>query len=75
MLFRSSVDKNKCTGCRMCEAVCPYGAIEVVDNVAKVSEVLCKGCGACAAACLSGAIQQKHFTDKQILAQIEAIIE
>jgi heterodisulfide reductase subunit A len=42
--------------------------------VAEVNEVLCKGCGACAAGCPAGAITVRHFTDLQILAQIEGIL-
>jgi len=38
-----------------------------------VNDALCKGCGACVAACPSGAITQRNFTDKQLLAEVEAI--
>ncbi|ODS35206.1 MAG: disulfide reductase [Candidatus Altiarchaeales archaeon WOR_SM1_79] len=71
----AAVDKDKCRGCGLCAEVCPYDAIKIVDGVAEVEKILCKGCGSCSAACLSGAIQQKHFTDKQISAQVEAILE
>ena len=42
--------------------------------MAEVNEVLWTGCGACAAACPAGAITVKHFTDQQILAQIEGVL-
>jgi heterodisulfide reductase subunit A len=55
--------------------MCPYKAISVNGKkVAEVNEVLCKGCGACVAACPAGAITAKHFTDQQILAQIEGVL-
>lgn len=77
----SFVNKDECRGCGFCVEVCPFGAIELVDEnrlgnivkVAEVNEVLCKGCGSCAAACLSGAIQPKSFKDEQILPQIAVL--
>ena len=73
----SKVNEDICSGCGMCVSVCPYDAISIVtkDNrrVAKVDELLCKGCGACAATCPSGAMQQRHFTDKQLRAEITAL--
>ena len=44
------IDPEKCTGCGSCEPVCPFGAIEVVDDIAQVSEG-CNLCGACVEAC------------------------
>lgn len=46
---------------------------ELVRGVARVNEALCKGCGTCVAACPAGAITARHFTDEQILAQIEGL--
>ena len=77
----SVVSPDECRGCGFCVEVCPFGAIELVDEnrmgnivkVALVNEALCKGCGSCAAACLSGAIQPKSFKDEQILPQIAVL--
>jgi len=38
-----------------------------------INEALCKGCGSCAAICPTGAMDVRHFTDKQIDAQVEAV--
>ena len=43
--------------------------------VAQVNEVLCKGCGACVAACPAGAATQYGFTNDQVLAEIEGILD
>ena len=40
-----------------------------------VNEAICKGCGACNAICPSGAATMKHYRDKQVYAQIEALTE
>jgi heterodisulfide reductase subunit A len=77
--FTTFVDEQKCGGCRTCEGLCPYSAIEMLDQqgrlVAHINAVLCKGCGACAAACPAGAATQQGFTNEQILAEIEGILE
>jgi heterodisulfide reductase subunit A len=69
------VDEKLCSACKTCLSLCPYTAISFIeaDNVARVNEALCKGCGTCVAACPAGAITARHFTDRQILAQIEGL--
>jgi heterodisulfide reductase subunit A len=69
------VDEKLCSACKTCLSLCPYTAISYIeeDNVARVNEALCKGCGTCVAACPAGAITARHFTDRQILAQIEGL--
>jgi heterodisulfide reductase subunit A len=72
----AEVNEDRCSGCRMCNELCPYSAIEF-DPEKKRSHVIaaaCKACGCCVAACPSGAIKGRHFTDQQILAQIEGIL-
>ncbi len=71
------VDAAKCSGCRTCLGLCPFGALsfDAEGNVAVANEVLCKGCGVCVAACPSGALQQHLFTDEQVLAEIEGVLK
>jgi heterodisulfide reductase subunit A len=75
----ASVNEDLCGGCRLCEAVCEYGAIkmEEVDGKlrAHVIEALCKGCGVCGSTCPAGAISMLHFTDDQLLAQVKAALK
>ena len=72
----ASVNEHLCCGCQTCVKVCPYVAISynTEKRASEVNEVLCKGCGTCGSACPAGAITSKHFTDKQILAEIEGIM-
>lgn len=50
------ISKEKCTGCKLCVKVCPFGAIAVVDKKAAVDFDKCNLCGACEPVCKFGAI-------------------
>ncbi len=49
------IEEDKCTGCGLCVASCPYGAIEIVESKARFTDD-CTMCGACVSACPQGAI-------------------
>ena len=78
-------DELLCNGCSTCANVCPYGAItyeekEINDHgiretrrVAQVNSALCQGCGACTVACPSGAMDLQGFSNRQIIAEVDAI--
>lgn len=72
----SEITKELCTGCRMCNDLCPYHAIEYLadEKISKVNEALCKGCGTCAAACPSSAIAAKQYNDAQVMAEIGGVL-
>jgi heterodisulfide reductase subunit A len=72
----AEVDEDRCSGCRICNGLCPYTAIEFDEEKRKshVISALCKSCGACVAACPSSAITALHFTDAQIFAEIEGVL-
>lgn len=72
----SEVDEKLCSGCRFCNQLCPFSAIEFDEEKKQthIISALCKGCGVCVAACPSGAIRGRHFTEKQILAQVEGLL-
>jgi heterodisulfide reductase subunit A2 len=73
------VDESKCIGCGACILACTYGAIEFRETrqgkKAVVNPILCKGDGLCNAKCPTVAIQLKHFTDEELIAQIDAAAE
>ncbi len=79
-------DELLCSGCSQCEKVCPYGAITYEDKefrmpdrttkvrrVAVVNQAVCQGCGACTVTCPSGAMDLSGFSNKQIMAEVDAI--
>jgi heterodisulfide reductase subunit A len=68
---------EKCKACGLCTKVCPYNALTLRKELKRVEviEAACGGCGTCAAECPFEALTQKHFTDEQILAQIDAVTE
>jgi heterodisulfide reductase subunit A len=72
------VEEKKCMGCGACISVCTYGAIEFrgtkQGRKAVVNPVLCKGDGLCNAKCPTGAIMLKHFTDEELLSEIDAAV-
>lgn len=72
----SYIDPDICVGCQICRGLCAYSAIEFDPRrgVSVVNEAMCKGCGSCAAFCPSGAAKVRHFTDKQIFAEIEGLL-
>jgi heterodisulfide reductase subunit A len=72
----SEIVEELCSGCRICNALCPYSAITFNEQkgVSEINQVLCKGCGVCVSACPSDAIKGNHFTTKQLLAEIEGVL-
>ncbi len=75
----ATVDLSRCTACGLCLAACPYGAIEMttVDgaSTAVISETGCKGCGGCVPVCPENAIDLRGYTDAQITAMIDSLLE
>ncbi len=61
---------------RAASSACAYSAIRFDEarRVAVVNEALCMGCGSCAAACPSSAAGVRHFTDRQVMGEIEALL-
>ena len=73
------VNESRCIGCGACVAACAYGALDLRDTKqgkkATVNPVLCKGDGLCNSKCPTGAIQLKHYTDEELLSEIDAMAQ
>lgn len=53
-----NIDLEKCNGCGLCIPNCPEGALQIIDNKARlISDLFCDGLGACLGHCPEGAIE------------------
>ena len=74
--IRATVNQDMCSGCRICNNLCPFNAILFHEDkmVSEVNPALCQGCGTCVAACPAGAISGTGFSNEQILSQIDGLL-
>jgi heterodisulfide reductase subunit A-like polyferredoxin len=72
----SVVDAERCAACLTCVRVCPYN-VPVInkDGVAEIEIAKCHGCGICASECPGKAIMLQHFTDEQVMAKCDVLID
>jgi len=72
----ATIEEARCSGCRICNTLCPFNAIEYLEDkaVSYINPALCKGCGTCVAACPAQAISGAHFTNDQIFAEMEGLL-
>lgn len=71
-----TIDQQKCNGCGLCIPNCPEGAIQIIDNKARlVSDLMCDGLGACLGHCPQGAIkvierEAEPYDERKVMANI-----
>ena len=71
-----TIDEQKCNGCGLCIPNCPEGAIQIIDNKARlVSDLMCDGLGACLGHCPQGAInvierEAEVYNERKVMANI-----
>jgi Fe-S-cluster-containing hydrogenase component 2 len=63
----AQVDEEKCTGDKLCEFVCPSGAIEVRDKKAHVNGAHCVACSRCLDVCNEEAIQMAPLPEPRVV--------
>ena len=75
----ATVDPVVCTWCDACATTCPYDAISKVaeggKEIASIARTSCKACGGCVPVCPSGAIDLQGYTDAQVRAMIDGMLE
>jgi len=70
------IDDKKCTGCGLCIPECPEGAIQLIDDKARlISDLFCDGLGACLGHCPEDAItieerEAEPYDEKRVMANI-----
>jgi heterodisulfide reductase subunit A len=70
----STVHDAHCVRCKRCIAVCPYGArsFDTENDRIIVDSATCQACGMCAVTCRNSAAEVRGWSDKQMLAMIDA---
>ena len=71
-----TINEKKCNGCGLCIPNCPEGAIQIINNKARlVSDLFCDGLGACLGNCPQGAISieeryAREYNERQVIENI-----
>jgi len=77
------VDESLCTGCLTCVRICPFNVPIInpdlsgaggVMGAAHIEAAVCQGGGICVSECPARAIQLMHFTDAQMFAKVDALM-
>ncbi|BAL80411.1 DUF362 domain-containing protein [Caldisericum exile] len=53
---KANVNVARCVGCGICANVCNFGAISIINRIAKIDREKCTGCGECVQVCPRNAI-------------------
>jgi heterodisulfide reductase subunit A len=72
----ATIHEELCSGCRICNTLCPFNAIDydAEKEVSVINQALCKGCGTCVAACPAQAISGAHYSNDQVLAELNGLL-
>ncbi len=71
-----TIDEEKCDGCGLCVPNCPEGALQMIDDKARlVSDLFCDGLGACIGHCPQGAItiekrEAEEYDERKVMENI-----
>ena len=67
------IDEDKCNGCGNCIPNCHEGALQIIDNKARlISDLFCDGLGACIGHCPTGAMkiverEAEDYDEKRVM--------
>ncbi len=70
------IDEEKCTGCGICIPNCPEGALQIIDEKARmISDLFCDGLGACIGHCPEGAItiekrEAEEYDERRVMQNV-----
>ena len=70
------IDEEKCNGCGLCIPNCPEGALQIIDEKARlISDLFCDGLGACIGHCPEGAItveerEAEPYDERKVMANV-----
>jgi NAD-dependent dihydropyrimidine dehydrogenase PreA subunit len=70
------IDEEKCDGCGQCIPNCPEGALQIIDNKARlISDLFCDGLGACVGTCPTGAMtvlerEAEPYDERRVMGNI-----
>lgn len=73
--LKAFIETDLCDGCELCINSCPLNAITMQNGKAVINPVMCKGCGMCIASCHADAIDFNMYTNRQMLAEVEAALK
>jgi heterodisulfide reductase subunit A2 len=70
----STVKNTLCIRCQRCVNICPYGArsYNEADKCIEIDAAACQACGMCAVECQNNAAEVRGWSDKQLMAVIDA---
>lgn len=71
--YRPVIESELCTGCGVCVDICPFKALTLDGDNARVGPELCMGCGVCNTHCPVGAVRMELAPEKGLPMDVAAL--